>query len=243
MAATIIQQKFDVSQAGSSQATISITPNSSVTAGNFLWVVCWGSATMETATIADTGSNTWTARADAGYSSAWARSWTAPIPSGGSPTITVTPAANRNMSIMVVEVGSVNSSTPVELAGAVWQLWDSSSFPASPLNFGATTNADQIILAAAGTGPSIGSSRDYGANTGWTQVAEVSTGPTICLISKSVTSTGTYDPDFTMASAGSTQVVFVGVSFVSAAGGSQALSGSAITPASGTKSPGTSIGL
>jgi hypothetical protein len=121
------------------------------------------------------------------------------------------------MSIMVVEVSSVDSGTPVELNGSVWQLWDSSSFPASPLNFGATTNADQLILAAVGTGPGIGSSRDYGANTGWTQVAEATTGPTICLISKSVTSTGTYDPDFTMASAGSTQVVFVGISFVSGA--------------------------
>lgn len=219
MAASIVQQKFDVSQGGTSQATIAITPNSSLTVGNYLWVVCWGSATMAAASIADTASNSWTARTDTGYSSCWVRAWTAPITTGGTPTITVTPPANRNMSIMLVEVSGVNSGTPVELSGSVWQLWDNSSFPASPLNFGATTNADQLILAAAGTGPGIGSSRDYGANTGWTQVAEATSGPTICLISKSVTSTGTYDPDFTMAAAGSTQVVFVGISFVSAAGG------------------------
>lgn len=217
MAISVVQTKIVLQ--GTSSASISATPTSPLTVGSRLYVACWGSATMATATISD-GSNTYTPLGSDGYDIAWLRHWHAPITTGGSLTITVTPATNRSMSILVVELSGVDGTTPVDQSGTVWQLYSSADFPKQKPDIGDATITDGLAIGVVGTAPGGGNTRDLNANTGWTQETEDTTGPSVCMIKKTVTATGVYDPDWTMASGGSAEMVFAGVIFKAAAGGS-----------------------
>jgi hypothetical protein len=168
-------------------------------------------------TVADNQSNTYTNRDQEGYGTdfVWGRLYTAPATtSSGSFTITATPAAGSDHLLLVAyEIASWNSSTLYEKLGHIWQT---SGFSAdmSPLNFDATTNAEQLFLACMCN--RVAHEREFAASTGWTQDQLIGTGATNLhagAISKQVTSTGTYDPEWD-SSGGSSSWMALGISLV-----------------------------
>jgi hypothetical protein len=180
--------------------------------------VVFGYASGGLPTIADNQGNTYTQRLTEGYNTLWGRTWTAPATtSSGSFTITLTPSSGSQiLTLACYEIANWNNSTVIELSGRVWATGPAIT-DYSPLNFGATTNAEQLFLAAMAS--ESGFSRTISASTGWTQEHQsvVNPGHSLGVISRTVTSTGTYDPEFDM-DAGGVNFLTQGISLV---GGSQ----------------------
>jgi hypothetical protein len=212
---TIVQNVSTIA----TSAAATITRTLTLTSGNFLWVVCHGDATMATATCAD-GVNTFTAVGSNGYGGSWVRHWTAPVTTGGSQTITVTPAADRTACLLVIEFGNPASGAKTEVNGTSWQNWGAGNYPASPINLSNTSIADQIVLGAAICRP--GFSRDFGGNTGWTELFgdSTGTGSSFSVIYQNAASAGAYDPDFTLAAGSNQETSFAGISIIGGAGSS-----------------------
>lgn len=164
-------------------------------------------------TFSDNQGNTYTTRESEGYAEANGYALTAPaVTSSGTFTLTYTPPSSLYCLIVAYEIANWNSSTVVEKGGKQWATGASGTY--SPLNFTVTTAAEQLFLSTLISG-STGTARTYDPGTGWTLDEQItaSGGMNGAAISKQVTSTGTYDPEFVM-DAGGTQTVCLGISLV-----------------------------
>lgn len=221
-APSIIQSK--ATRLTSASTSLTATFDTTPAVGRLICV--FGYATGGLPTIADNQGNTYTQRASEGYAAVWGRLWTAPAnTSSGSFTLTLTPSSGSQiLSLVVFEIANWNTSPVFEFASFAWASISSSDSPYSPLNFGASSNPEQLYLAALGWNSGI--VHTYVAASGWTdQLLYTGTASMgVSVISKTVTSTGTYDPTFTL-DAGSTDSLVLGISLV---GGTQGASSSFI---------------
>jgi len=235
MAAPSIVQNNKASQS-TDQASCSVLFPSTPTVGNLAVVFAFASNAsnldMGTLTCADNAAtpNTYTDRGQILVTATNNRCvvFTAPIADlvagGSNPTITVTaPTLTGRWAVFIVEVSGHDTGTYIEKAGAAQSgSMTGGATVYSVLNFTATTAAEQLFLALGGTGHTASRSFAPDSANGWLQLDEydVQTSvPDVCLIYQSVTSTGTYDPGWTMNAAGSTAGGFAGVSIIGAAGG------------------------
>jgi hypothetical protein len=176
--------------------------------------------------IADNKSNTYTQRESEGYGLIWGKCWSAPATtSGGTFTLTLTPTASTFCAMVLYEVANWNTSPVIEKNGRQWATGASGTY--SPLNFTATSAAEQLFLACLTCG-NTANDRSYTPGSGWVQDALVSTGTGLKYgaISQAATSAGTYDPEWVM-DAGGSQTLALGVSFV---GGTEGPLGSSFIP-------------
>lgn len=248
MAAPTLAQK-KVSTATSATTSGSVTFDPAPASNAYIVVFVYSSVNYTGLSISDAGGNTYTLQQGDGYADMWGRLYTAQAASNPG-AITVTQSSGL-LTIVACEVNSYSNASSPEKEGRLWQTISAGSSPYSPLGFGVTSAAEQLFLACIGFNASVGSV-DWDANTGWT--SENRNGTTTgqighSLISKSVTSTGTYDPEWAASTASSRNVLTAGLSIVSGSDGagstdaSDNLDGSAMTPNAGTAAPGTSIGL
>jgi hypothetical protein len=226
MAAPTLAQ-YKVSTATSATTSGSVTFDNAVASGAFIVVFVYSSVNYSGLSISDAGGNTYTLRQGDGYGTMWGRLYTAPATNAPG-AITVTQSSGF-LTIVACEVNSYLASGPIEKQGRLWQAISSSSSPYSPLNFTATTAAEQLFLACIGI-QAVAGSVDWDANTGWTSVNRNGTTTdqiAHTLISRAVTSTGTYDPEWTATTAGTRDCLTAGLSIVA---GSDGAPGSSFKP-------------
>lgn len=223
-APSIVQSK--ITRATVAAASLTASFDTTPTVGRL--IVVFGFASGGLPTIADNQGNTYTQRLTEGYATLWGRTWTAPATtSSGTFTITLTPSSGSQiLTLACYEIANWNSTDTVEQSGRVWATGPAIT-DYSPLNFGATTAAEQLFLAAMAS--ESGFNRTISASTGWTQEHQSSVNPghSMGIISKTVTSTGTYDPEFDM-DAGALNFLTQGISLI---GGTEGPAGSSTKPA------------
>lgn len=216
-APTLAQTK--VSTATSATTTGSVTYDSTPASGAFIVVFVYSSVNYSGLSISDAGGNTYTLRQGDGYADMWGRIYTAPAASNPG-AITVTQSSGL-LTIVACEVNGYLASGPIEQQGRQWGTITWAASPYSPLNFGATTAAEQLFLSCFGFSATAGST-DWAPGTGWTGVnANLTTTGQIghSLISKSVTSTGTYDPEWVASTSSSRNILLAGLSIVAGSDG------------------------
>jgi hypothetical protein len=222
-APTLAQVK--VKTATSATTSDSVTFDSAPASGALIVVFVYSKVNYSGMSISDAGGNPYTNRQNDGYGQMWGRMYTAPANSNPG-AITVTQSSGL-LTIVACEVRGYNASSPIEKSGRQWDNISSSNSPYSPLNFTATTNAEQLFLACVGL-EDITGSVDWAPGSGWTGESSVltTTGQIgHVLISKAVTSTGTYDPEWTASSAGARQSLAAGLSIVAGSDGLPAPAG------------------
>jgi hypothetical protein len=211
-----------------------------------LWV-----ATSEfsyASTVTDNQGNTYNTLQSDGYGNLNGRMYYAIAQSAGSLTITASFTSLR-CAMVACEVNGYDSGSPIEKQGKQWGDTGGSAY--SPLNFSATTAAEQLFLSNIFLANSdFSANRDFAPGSGWTQELEqvgAGGGFQYNLISKSVTSTGTYDPEYTPDSniGGFMAALSIvgGSTAVGGGDGEDALSGSAVTGGHGTAAPSISVVL
>lgn len=155
---------------GVATATASFTPSN-----NSLLVVIFtgqdGGGGTDTWSITDSAGLTWTLRASYQDTTNYyygIRIWTAPVTTGVSMTVTVTPTGGSGLyALSIVDVTGYNTSTPVGLtAGAAGYQIAGGSPVTYALSMGGTTASDSIVVSSA-------ASENYDPNpaTGWTDVS------------------------------------------------------------------------
>jgi hypothetical protein len=235
-APTLAQTK--VKTATSVTTSDSVTFDSTPVANALIVVFVYSSVNYSGLSISDAGGNSYTNRGNNGYADMWGRMYTAPAASNPG-AITVTQASGL-LTIVACEVNGYEASGPIEKAGQQWSTISAANSPYSPLNFTGTTAAEQLFLGCMGMSALSGTA-DWDAGSGWTSVSR--NGDTTgqlgyTLISKAVTSTGTYDPEWIASSAGSRNILLAALSIVAGSdgigGGNNDLAGAATTGATGS---------
>ena len=228
-APTIFQLK--AAQRTSAGTTTTVTFDTTPTS-NACIVVCVGTNTNYSGlSMADNQGNTYTSRAQNGYSTlSWGRIYTAPaVTSSGTFTITATHTSGL-CSIVAFEVRGWNAASPIEHSGSAWFTISSANSPYSPLNF--TTGATDEVLFIAGMFWNTGVARTWIGDSGvWTTQSQYTASDSIgnAVISKAVTDSTTvaYDPTWT-GGAGSQDTTILGISIKT---GSDGAGGSSTKPA------------
>jgi hypothetical protein len=235
-APTLVQTK--VSTATSATTSGSVTFDSTPASGAFIVVFVYSSVNYSGLSISDAGGNTYTLRQGDGYADMWGRIYTAPATNNPG-AITVNQSSGL-LTIVACEVNGYLASGPIEKQDRVWDTISSAKSPWSPLNFTTTTNAEQLFLGCIGLNVTSGTV-DWMPGTGWTSVSvnNTTTGQIgHALISKAVTSTGTYDPEWTAATASSRNSLTAGLSIIAGSDGLPAgnidLAGAATAGAAGS---------
>jgi hypothetical protein len=216
-APTLAQTK--VSTATSATTSGAITFNSTPASGAYIVVFVCSSVNYSGLSISDAGGNSYTLQQGDGYASMWGRLYTAQATNNPG-AITVTQSSGL-LTIVACEVQGYSNASSPEKEGRLWQATTASSSPYSPLNFTATTAAEQLFLGCMSFSAAAGSV-DWDAGTGWTSVSR--NGDTTgqighALISKAVTSTGTYDPEWISTTAGSRDCLTAALSIVAGSDG------------------------
>lgn len=219
-APTLAQTK--VKTATSATTSDSVTFDSAPAANAYIVVFVYSSVDYSGLSISDAGGNTYALQQGDGFADMWGRVYTAQAASNPG-AITVSQSSGL-LTIVACEVRGYSNASSPEKEGRLWQGISAANSPYSPLNFTATTAAEQLFLACIGFSATAGSV-DWDANTGWTSVSRngTTTGQIgHSLISKAVTSTGTYDPEWAASSAGSRNVLTAGISIVAGSDGNPA---------------------
>lgn len=236
MAAPTLQQKKVnwLTSAGTSCAT---TFDSTPATGALIVAFAYCSTNYSGLSISDDQGNTYTNRTGNGYADAWGRIYTAVA---STPPSTVTVSLTSGLAVLAIcEVRGFDGTSVYEKLGNHWQTISSANSPYSPLNFSATTNAEQLFLACLGISVTSGTV-GWAAGSGWTGESSVTdtTGKMgHVLLSKAVTSTGTYDPEWTAATGGNRNTVTLGISVLSGNDGNpsgSSLAGSAVALSAGS---------
>jgi hypothetical protein len=218
MAAPTLQQT-KVSTATSATTSGSVTFDTAPASNAYIVVFVYSSVDYSGLSISDAGENTYTLQQGDGFADMWGRMYTAKAESDPG-EITVTQSSGL-LTIVACEVQGYSNASSPEKEGRLWDTINSSKSPWSPLNFTATSAAEQLFLACIGVSATAGST-DWTAGSGWTSESfnNVTTGQIgHGLISKSVTSTGTYDPEWTCVTASSRNSLTAGLSIVSGSDG------------------------
>lgn len=129
----------------------------------------------------------------------------------GTFTVTANWTNSNPCSIHIIEVRGHNAGA-LQRSGSTYGYSDSSAFPRSPLNLADTTTNEQLALGVLFSGASY--NRNYGPDTGWTQLDEIgssTTVPNFCTIYKDVATAGVCDPSWTMAGGGGTVQHYHGI--------------------------------
>jgi hypothetical protein len=236
MAAPTLAQK-KTARSTSAVTTLDCVFDNSVVDNALIVVFVATSENYSGLTISDSQANSYTLEQGDGYlSTVWGRIYTAQASSAGSLTITV----NQSSAFLVIQAYEINgydAAGAVEKEGKLWQTISSTYSPYSPLNFTATTAAEQLFLASMFW--ATGTARTWNAGTGWTQEEQYTGSNSLgsSSISKAVTSTGTYDPEWT-GGAGSQNNITLGISIVAGSDGLPAgnveLAGAGTAGASGS---------
>ena len=187
-----------------------------------------------TISCSDNHGNTYTSRASSFETAVGIRctAFTAPaVTASGTFTVTAsTVSGTHRWSIAVCEVRGYEGTGPVEKSGgATTGCYGPATEPWSPLNFTATSADEQLFLGALGYWH--GYNRSFTSGSGWTYEDGYNGNnayPGLALISKSVTSTGTYDPDWSKTVGSAVGCCAAAVSIVAGADGS---GGSSTKPA------------
>jgi hypothetical protein len=216
-APTLAQTK--VSTATSATTSGAVTFDSTPASGAYIVVFVYSSVNYSGLSISDAGGNSYTLQQGDGYADMWGRVYTAQA-SNNPGAITVTQSSGL-LTIVACEVQGYSNASSPEKEGRLWNTITAASSPWSPLNFTATTAAEQLFLACIGFSATAGAV-DWTAGSGWTAANEngTTTGQIgHSLISKAVTSTGTYDPEWTATTASSRNTLTAGLSIVSGSDG------------------------
>lgn len=211
MAAPTLAQKKSARLTANATSLTCTFDNAVVTNAGIVVMVA-SSVNYSGLTISDNKSNTiGAARQQDGYADIWGKLFLYKAVTGGSSFQVTINQSSGLASIWMGEINGWDSASPVEKEGKQWATVTSGDSPYSPLNFGATSVAEQLFLASIFCNTA--AARNYGAGTGWTLEDNYANSDSLGsgVVSKSVTATGTYDPEVTM-DGSSTNTIFMGLS-------------------------------
>jgi hypothetical protein len=215
---TIRQFKTNSAASGTSiAATFDLTPVANALILVFVGVSHVAQTTDPgTISVSDNKGNTYNNKVTQTYSSGLRSTVEGATAATATATFTVTASWTNNLpcSITIVELNG-HDAGQLQRSGSTFGYNDGAAFPLSPLNFANTTSDEQLAMGMLFSGA--GYSRNYGADSGWTQLdeqASSTTVPNFCLIYKDVATAGVCDPSWTMAAAGATIQVYTGLTIL-----------------------------